>query len=550
MYSVKPGLVIGFRGCDKAAGAGHTDGRHQPLVSIRASIGGYARLSAVKRHIPALHYLAAQFLMMNLRIVSLTAFLFLSASVSAQKNWQLSRPGKDKVGAGTDLALELLKGRTFTPVTVAVIDIGTDIAHEELKDLLWTNAKEIPGNGKDDDGNGYIDDVHGWNFIGGAKEDLMYEADEETRTYQKYLKKYGKADSASLSGEEQKEYIHFRDLQKKYLKAQAEREKDAKSMETVYRMNKKLFWRFVFWCFAGKDAGKQIRQGRDISVAMAKYNKLDADSLRAAIIGDDPSNPREHYYGNNHVTGPEASHGTHTAGIIGAARNNNKGLRGITNNVNLMVIRTIPWADERDKDVANAIRYAVDNGAKVINMSFGKYESPDKAVVDEAMEYAASKDVLLVHSAGNESKNTDSTDCFPNPRLLTGRTLTNWIEVGATDRRGRVAGFSNFGKKTVDLFAPGVNIYSSLPGDKYGRESGTSMAGPVVAGAAAIIRAYFPDLTAVQVKEVLMQTATKTVQLVPVPGKKDQKASLSDLSVSGGIVNAGAAVGLLLKEGK
>ncbi len=473
-----------------------------------------------------------------------SALIFSFFNVAGQKNWQLSGPDRDKIyGASVNDAYELLKDRTAKEVVVAVIDIGTDINHEDLKDVLWTNKGEIPDNGVDDDKNGYIDDVHGWNFLGGKNGDLMYEATEATRMYQREKRRYMEVDTNVLSSDEREEYGRFLSRQRNYNQEQRERVSEAKLMARLSRMNEKLHWKLLFLMFMGKGAGRQLEEGAVMATNSAKYNAVNADSMRRAVVGDDPDNIYERFYGNNHVIGPEASHGTHTAGIIAANRNNNKGIMGVAANVRIMALRAVPWGDERDKDIANAIRYAVDNGASVINMSFGKYKSPNKGVVDSAVKYALSKDVLLIHSAGNEGNNTDTVDCFPNRKFLTGGEAENWIEVGANGKKGGsklVAGFSNYGHKTVDLFAPGVNIKSTMPGNKYANESGTSMAGPVVAGVAAIIRGYFPELKAGEVKAVLLQTVSHYEGMVRKTGDKELK--LEDMCISGGIVNAAQAV--------
>ncbi|HRO72206.1 MAG TPA: S8 family serine peptidase, partial [Saprospiraceae bacterium] len=269
---------------------------------------------------------------------------------------------------------------------------------------------------------------------------------------------------------------------------------------------------------------------------------------RKTIVMDDYNNPRERNYGNNDVTGPDPLHGTHVAGIVGAVRNNNIGMDGVATNVKLMSVRTVPDGDERDKDVANAIRYAVDNGASVINMSFGKGFGTHKDVVDEAVKYAASKDVLLVHAAGNSAQNNDVVASFPNAPYdkKTGflffkknRMAKNWIEVGALnykDGEDAAAPFSNYGQTRVDLFAPGMKIYSTMPDNEYAELQGTSMAAPVVAGVAAVIRSVYPKLTAEQVKEAIMKSVTPLNHNVKVPGTKEIQP-FSKLSVSGGVVN-------------
>jgi subtilisin family serine protease len=261
----------------------------------------------------------------------------------------------------------------------------------------------------------------------------------------------------------------------------------------------------------------------------------------------------EKYYGCNRYEGPDAMHGTHVSGIIAAKRGNGIGIEGIASNAKIMVLRAVPNGDERDKDIANAIYYAVDNGAKVINMSFGKYYTPNKDVVDAAIKYAKSKDVLFVHAAGNDAKNKDIEDSYPTRILNDGTIADNWIEVGASSSKKKkklLAEFSNYGSKTVDVFAPGVDIYSTVPNASYEDASGTSMACPATAGVAALIRGYFPELTAAQVKEVLMKTSIPYKKTISIPGKsgKEGKGKMNDVSISAGFVNAASAVQYLLNK--
>jgi len=263
------------------------------------------------------------------------------------------------------------------------------------------------------------------------------------------------------------------------------------------------------------------------------------------IVGDDYSNSSQRVYGNNNVIGPDASHGTHVAGIIAATRGNNVGFDGIADNAKIMVVRVVPDGDERDKDVANGIRYAVDNGAKIINMSFGKGYSWDKNIVDSAVSYAESKGVLLVHAAGNSGQDNDVTSNFPNDSLWGGkRFAANWIEIGASqpERKKLATDFSNYGKNNVDLFAPGQDIYSTIPNNKYEYFDGTSMAAPVVSGVAALVWSRYPNLTAVQMKEILMKSSVKLDKKVIRPHTKKEKVKFSELCVSSGLVNAKAAL--------
>ena len=261
-----------------------------------------------------------------------------------------------------------------------------------------------------------------------------------------------------------------------------------------------------------------------------------------SIVGDDPNNSNERFYGNNDVKGPDALHGSHVAGIIGADRTNTLGIKGVADNVLIMGVRNTPNGDERDKDVANAIRYAADNGAKVINMSFGKSYSWDKAVVDEAVKYAVSKDVLLVQGVGNDNKDIDVENNFPNRKYLNGEIASSYITVGASgfvDDETLKADFSNFGKTTVDVFAPGVKINSTITDSKYKEEDGTSMAAPVVAGLAALIRSYYPQLKAVQVKDIILKSVVKVNHNVTyLKGTESVSVPFSEICITGGIVNA------------
>ncbi|MCA6434434.1 MAG: S8 family serine peptidase, partial [Cytophagales bacterium] len=307
---------------------------------------------------------------------------------------------------------------------------------------------------------------------------------------------------------------------------------------------------------AGDDAPldeylSQVKEGVDYFEVIVKYG-YNAEFDSRQIVGDNYSDFFEKGYGNNDVKGPDPLHGTHVAGIIAADRKNNLGIKGIADNVKIMAVRAVPNGDERDKDVANAIIYAVDNGAKIINMSFGKSFSPEKEVVDRAVKYAEQKGVLLIHAAGNEGDDIDVEKNFPTKKYLNGKEAKNWIEVGASSwgsDENFVGSFSNYGKKGVSLFAPGVQIYSTTPGNTYKNEDGTSMASPSTAGVAALLMSYFPNLTAIEVKDILEKSTRKFDNLkVQKPGSKEL-VSFSELSSSGGLVNAYEAV-KMAKESK
>jgi subtilisin family serine protease len=505
------------------------------------------------------------------------------AQKKTPKNWQLLNPSTDKVyGMGIQEAYKLLKDKKAKTIIVAVIDSGVETDHEDLKSVIWTNIGEIPDNGIDDDKNGYIDDVHGWSFLGGKTDDINYEAYEVARMYRTMRQKYKSIDTTKLSVAEAKEFADYKKLKADYKKELRENQinlqrivmlddfvksvkmknhgtfskqtvKEYKPENELEKRIKKRFKLFFALGMNEKELENELSETRTTYENMLKMNTVNADSIRQAVVGDDPNDTINRYYGCNRVKGPDASHGTHVSGIIAAVRGNNIGMDGIANNVLIMPIRAVPNGDERDKDIANAIRYAVDNGATVINMSFGKYYSPDKSLIDEAVRYAASKDVLIIHAAGNESKDSDKENglSFPNREFPNGTVASNWIQVGACAYKpGKrlLADFSNYGAKHVDLFAPGVDVYSTIPDSKYQTMSGTSMASPSVAGAVALIRGYFPELTAQQVREVLMKTAVHYKKKVIVPGTKRTKKKVEELCISGGFINVNAAVIELLNR--
>jgi subtilisin family serine protease len=485
-------------------------------------------------------------------------------------------------GISLDKAYQFIKqkGKKSQTVIVAVIDSGIDTTHEDLKAVLWTNPKEIPGNGIDDDGNGYVDDIHGWNFIGGRDgRNVKEDSEEAARIYHAYKARFENiTDSSSLAAEDKvlyqtwlrakKDVVNGVDINEILImkrlfpvlqKGDSVIEKDLNKIEYNGKdiqsytpsnpdaaMTKNILTSI---CQANKNfdiTNKQIldelqgelRKGESIDNAPKNY--------RGDIVKDNENDINDRFYGNNDIMAESPFHGTHVSGIIAAVRNNGKGVDGIADNVRIMMIRAVPDGDEHDKDIALAIRYAVDNGAKIINMSFGKGFSPQKQWVDDAVKYAESKGVLLVHAAGNEGANIDSAYNFPNPKFKSGSgRATNWLSVGASGdpkNGGLVASFSNYGKNEVDVFAPGVDIYSTLPGgSKYGNESGTSMASPVVTGVAAFLLEYYPTLTPVQLKTIIEKSAVAPDITAKVPNT-ETKAKLSDISKSGGIVNVYEAV--------
>jgi len=524
---------------------------------------------------------------------------FFSFTISAQdleqdleQDWHLLDLKKDKIpGISLKQAYDLLKKNRKTPskVIVAVLDSGLDIKHEDLNSIIWVNKDELKNNGIDDDSNGYIDDINGWNFIGNANgESLEAETLGLTRLYRDYRKKFKNKNKYNISPGEANEYKKYLIIMKEYDDEFSQLKKRMTDSKEEYEffnklipplqeaIGKSVFSRNQLRNFSGGGqqiqnfkanflrildrnqekkltSEKLIKHYEDLKERMKdlntrlKYNyNLEFDGRK--IIGDNYNDLNEKYYGNADVT-KRAGHGTHVSGIIGAI-NNKIGIDGIAKEVIIMPIRNTPMGDERDKDVANGIRYGVDNGAKIINMSFGKSYSSNKEIVDEAIRYAQEKGVLLIHGAGNDNKNTDYYYSYPTPLLNDGKVATNWIEVGASSSNFNeklAANFSNYGKESVDVFAPGVDVYSTLPDNKYDTRSGTSMAAPVVSGVAALLLSYFPDLTPEAVKEIIVQSGTVYEGKVNLPGT-DDKVSFESLSKSGKIVNAYNAVKLALEK--
>ncbi len=501
------------------------------------------------------------------------------------KNWFLGDPETDSVQG---ISLEktyasLLKGQPSRTITVAVIDSGVDIDHEDLKGVIWTNPKEIAGNGVDDDHNGYIDDIHGWNFIGGKDGNVNEDTDELTREYVRLKKLFEGVEEKKISKKQKADYEEYQKLKVRFEKLVAKNTEQyqlynnlyqnvSQSVDTLKSLLKvDQLTPEVVETFESSEPNLLFAKGFVLNIFrnIGPENSLDeflAELKEAAthferivtygynenfdpraIVGDDPNNPYEKGYGNNDVKGPDAMHGTHVAGIIGANRNNEIGIKGIADNVKIMSVRAVPNGDERDKDVANAILYAVDNGAHIINMSFGKSTSPLKEVVDKAVKYAEKKGVLLIHAAGNDADNIDVKKNFPSRFYADGTEAKNWIEVGASSwgaDKNFVGSFSNYGKKSVDLFAPGVEIYSTLPEDKYKSLNGTSMASPVTAGVAALLMSYFPEFSAVEIKEIIRQSTRKFDNLsITAPGGKGD-IKFSEMSSTGGLVNVYQAVKL------
>ena len=527
----------------------------------------------------------AQFLILTL----LLAGPLRSPAQAPLVQWHHRDPAADSVmGISTDRAYrELLRGRKATPVVVADLE-AVDLSHEDLRRVAWTNLGEVPGNGRDDDHNGYVDDVHGWNFLGGrrAGETLLYDTFEETRLVARLQPRYAGKSRDQVPAAQRAEYDLYQRAHAAYarkladVQAQTQQLTRMQSQATadiarlkqglgVSHLDSGLLRRpptadTALLRRAALLYGPVRRMGfADADAALARLTETIEENLknrlahglnlrddgRARVVGDRPADLTERHYGSPDVAQANR-HGTHTAGLIAADRQNELGGQGVADAVQLMAVNVAPAGDERDKDVANGIRYAVDNGAKIISLSFGKDFSPDRRVVDEAIRYAERRGALLVHAAGNAHQNLDSVAGFPAARYPAGREMTNMLTVGASGpRNGRelVAPFSNYGPHTVDVFAPGVRIMSTVPGNAYDVESGTSMAAPVAAGVAAVLKSYFPRLTPAELKRILVQSARPVHTQVYRPGTR-QLVDFATLSRSGGVINLYEAVRLALAQ--
>lgn len=471
---------------------------------------------------------------------------------------------------------EIIKNKKGKTVIVAIIDSGVDIEHEDLKNVLWVNKKEKPGNGIDDDNNGYIDDIYGWNFLG----DIVGENMEYVRIIKKLNPKFEGKSESQIAQQDREDF-------QLYQKALAELEKDRNEAQTNYfqygmmlnqlspahqkiadKLGKENYTleevatlqgdsslgQEVFMISQMLGYGEpipeilnQLQGGVDYYKSRLE-NHFNLETDFRAVLGDNPDDINDVPIGNNNVMGPDplkedTKHGTHVAGIVAAQRGNGIGMDGVAKNVEIMSLRTVPDGDEYDKDVALAIRYAVDNGAKVINASFGKYYSTHPEWVYDALRYAAEHDVLFVHGAGNDSFDLDDDTIlnFPNDQQDNyNEYIDNFLNVGALNPvygPNMIASFSNYGKSNVDVFAPGVRIYATVQNNEYEFLQGTSMASPAVAGVAAMLRSYYPELTAAQVKKIIMDSGVSTNINVILGGDESNQRPFSEISKSGKMVN-------------
>jgi len=472
-------------------------------------------------------------------------------------DWYNLSPEKNAVyGVSVNQAYSYFSELEIAPVIVAVIDDGVDISHPDLEGRLWINSEEIAENGIDDDNNGYIDDIYGWNYLGNPDgENVVEENLELVRLYRPLKEKFENIEPAQVAKADKESYKKYRIYKaiydeelgnlneefSQYAQLAALYQGASSYMKNLLETDELTINDLVKFKPANSDDSQvrdfllmaeqeglndYLKENEEYFESSIKYH-YNLEFNPRYIVNEAEAAKKNTAYGNWMVWAGEPNHGTHVAGIIAATRNNGKGVNGIARNAQIMSLRAVPNGDERDKDVALAIRYAVDNGAKVVNMSFGKSFSANQNLVEEAIKYAASNDVLLIHAAGNDASNNDKVDNFPDGRLGKRRSIDNWITVGASGPirdTNFVAEFSNYGRKSVDILAPGVGVLSLVADNDIDSYSGTSMAAPVVAGIAAVVRGAFPELTAKEVKEIIILSASIDKKLRVQFNGEEQKA--------------------------
>ncbi|WP_270489104.1 S8 family serine peptidase [Bacteroides finegoldii] len=497
----------------------------------------------------------------------------LKGQTTAYSNWY--KVYNDTLqGINMEKALHFLQEKKLKPhrqIIVGIIDSGIDTTSVDLAPALWCNPKE-KNDGKDNDKNGYADDLHGWNFLGtkdGAF-NMTSAGTEEYREFKRLYPKYKNIDPADI--QDTTEYAYYEKMKKKagimsyikYVGYTAAKDQAYQLIDSVlttipginidtltvnglthlpiedpawgnayqtlfvdmFKSGKKSLW---------KDVHKQHRN--TFALMQKRLYGIEHDADKRLLMGDDLKNPSDRFYGNSLLQAKGCDHGTFVAGVIAGQGINNAAITGVWPQARLMIIRAVPDGDEYDKDISTAIRYAVDNGAKVINMSLGKYTSPDADMVNEAIEYALKKDVLIIQAAGNNKRNIDLITYFPSAKDAQGKIFPNYLRVGSSDKKGQLSQFSNYGAKEVDVFAPGEEITSVTVGNKYMVSQGTSIATPIVSGVAAMLRAHFPKLTATQIKEILIKSVRPA-------------DNLKDRCTSGGIIDALQAVKLAIEYKK
>lgn len=530
----------------------------------------------------------------------------LKAGKDSRETWYCKDYDIDKLpGISLDKWYNQNKKKPKNTVIVAVIDTQIDKNHEDLQDKIWENSKEIADNNIDDDKNGYIDDIQGWNFTAKKDSYVVWGNFEYIRIVREFKNKFENQTETTVSKNDlynYKEYLRakkkleeelsyyknrlksleysinifpaVKDSLKHYFPKEDYTYKQLDSLYKIYKINDKTFRQrredndrdlgamigfMIFRLESSEQTLSEVIESKIQTDSIVNKN-LNVNFDERKFIGDNP-NILEKGYGSKNISISKEGHrsfqdhNTKVSGIIAANRNNNLGIRGIVQDVKIMPLTISFSGDEHDKDIAMAVYYAVDNGAKVINLSFIKEFSLRQQWVSESFKYAEKHNVLLVHAAGNESFDVDKNPTYPSDNNFdgTGEICNNFINVGSISTRLNntfVSDFSNYGKLNVDLFAPGDEIYTTAAGNTYKFDSGTSLAAPMVSGTAALIWSYYPNLTAVEVKQIILDSGTSYDLEVIVPGTEDKKVPFSELSKSGKVLNVYNAMQLAEKISK
>lgn len=531
-------------------------------------------------------------------------------------DWYNCSFGEDGVyGAEVNKAYEFLKGKKVKkrPV-VALIGTGLDVEHEDLKQAIWVNPGE-QADGKDRDKNGFIDDINGWNFLGGKNGQVMERLIQEgDREFLRLKDKY--ADYITSNGEFFKiidgkrvkvsapenlsEYSYYKNVVmpesqlariyggwnmayviaeygqkfKEDLRAKFPGQRiTLQEFQTCYDPNAPqdtlsdvtfTLIATAFQLYKTDDLDFVYKTFVETGVARGKESYEEALKAygydgRKDIVGDDYLNINDNKYGNNVLLTSDAGLGTMQGGIIGGKRGNGLGNDGIMDEAEIMALRvTASGGEPYIKDMVLAIRYAADHGVDIIVLPQQNTLYPDgqKEWMIEALRYAESKGILVIVPAWELSQDLAKQTFYPNRRMTGDKELTNLMVISSSDKEGNPSLNANYGAKELDLFAPGINIYSAYTGDTYQIGSGVGLASASVAGVAALIKAYYPHLTGSQIRDILLESVTsrKGVEVekgIEVDGKQTQDLFLfDDLCLSGGILNAYQAIMAADKLGK
>ena len=458
------------------------------------------------------------------------------------KTWNDSLKGANITAA--QQYLHSHKAKKKRTVVVGIIDSGADTECLALKRALWTNAKEKI-NGKDDDHNGYVDDVHGWNFLGtkDGKFNMTSAGTEEYRQFKRLYPKYKNVKSREeVADSNRKEYAYYMAMRRKakinsylmFYEVAARKQKLMGEMDDMLKRAKLDVDTLTMGGMLNTEVADTLVKDTFVKLIMADLYKnpmttrwddyvkkqradfalmgkriysIEHDKDKRLLMGDNQEDATDRFYGNNMLNIEGMEHGNFVASVVAGNVVDDSRYSGVCVDARVMPVRVCPEGDEYDKDVATGIIYAVDNGAKIINLSLGKYTSPHPEMVNEAIAYAGKHDVLVIGAAGNNHLNIDSIAYFPAAVDAKGQTLDNFIRVGGTAMDGSRSSISNYGDHKVDIYAPGEYISGVYPGNKKDFANGTSVATPVVSGIAAMLRTYFPKLKATQLKRVLIETA-------------------------------------------